>query len=215
MPTFLFQLLTSLTTILINNQAGRLTGEFGKAYVDSLIAGMGAELRVVSMGTLMVFGFIKGLQPIAGFSYGAKKFERVRDAVKTSILWSTGFCLVFGVLAAVFSKSILSAFTSSDEIMVELGGKALCKRPNLHPVRLFNCVFLSLPCPRQRERGLLARCVSAGHLLYPRRPDFARRPRCEWHPLRPTCRRCCVCDYCVIYGAAPEKGTARGRKQLF
>lgn len=33
---------------------------------------MGAVTRLISMGSLMVFGFIKGLQPIAGYSYGAK-----------------------------------------------------------------------------------------------------------------------------------------------
>ena len=38
-------------------------------YGDSVIAGMGAVTRIVSMGSLMVFGFIKGFQPIAGYSY--------------------------------------------------------------------------------------------------------------------------------------------------
>ena len=43
--------------------------------------------RLISMGSLSVFGFIKGFQPIAGYSYGAKKFDRLREAIKTSILW--------------------------------------------------------------------------------------------------------------------------------
>lgn len=56
--------MTSLSISLVNTQA--------RPYGDSVIAGMGAVTRVVSMGSLMVFGFIKGFQPIAGYSYGAK-----------------------------------------------------------------------------------------------------------------------------------------------
>ena len=41
------------------------------------------------------------VQPIAGFSYGAKKFDRLREAIKTAILCSTAFCVIFGVIAAV------------------------------------------------------------------------------------------------------------------
>ena len=124
-PTFIFQLLTSVSIILINNCAGRLAALFGEDYADSVIAGMGLITRVVSMGTLMVFGFIKGMQPIAGFSYGAKKYDRLRETVKTSVIWSTCFCLVFGLTAALFSEGIASAFTKDDAIMVDIGAKAL------------------------------------------------------------------------------------------
>ena len=82
-PTLVFQLLTSLSIALINGAA--------KGYGDSVIAGMGAVTRIISMGSLMVFGFIKGFQPIAGYSYGAKKYGRLHEAIKTSILWSTAF----------------------------------------------------------------------------------------------------------------------------
>lgn len=66
-PTLVFQLLTSLSISLINNASG--------TYGDAAIAGMGVVTRLVSMGSLTVFGFIKGFQPIAGYSYGAKKYE--------------------------------------------------------------------------------------------------------------------------------------------
>ena len=74
-PTLIFQLLTSISISLINNAAGN--------YGDSAIAGMGVVTRLISMGSLTVFGFIKGFQPIAGYSYGAKKFDRLRTAIKT------------------------------------------------------------------------------------------------------------------------------------
>ena len=116
-PTLTFQILTSLSIALINRAAN--------GYGDAVIAGMGAVTRITSMGTLIVFGFLKGFQPIAGFSYGAKKFNRLREAIKISTLWSTIFCVVVGFLVAIFSKQIISQFTTGNEEMVLVGQKSL------------------------------------------------------------------------------------------
>jgi len=116
-PTLTFQLLTSLSIALIN----RAANEYG----DAVIAGMGAVTRVSSMGTLVVFGFLKGFQSIAGFSYGAKKFDRLREAIKTSILWSTVFCVVAGSLMVLFSTQIIAQFTNGNTEMISVGQKSL------------------------------------------------------------------------------------------
>ena len=116
-PTLVFQILTSLSISLVNTQA--------KPYGDSIIAGMGAVTRIVSMGSLMVFGFIKGFQPIAGYSYGAKKFDRLHEAIKTSIIWSTIFCAIYGLILAAFSSGIISQFTRNDLEMIHVGTKSL------------------------------------------------------------------------------------------
>lgn len=116
-PTLLFQILTSLSIGMINNAA--------KEYGGSALAAMGPLTKIMSMGSLIVFGFLKGFQPIAGFSYGAKKFDRLQEAIKTSILWSTLFCLIFGLIAVLFPTQIMSLFTKSDREMVRIGSMAL------------------------------------------------------------------------------------------
>lgn len=116
-PTLVFQLLTSISISLINNAAGD--------YGDTAIAGMGVVTRLISMGSLTVFGFIKGFQPIAGYSYGAKQFERLRSAIKTSILWSTIFCVVAGLLFTLFSTAIVSQFTAGNAEMISIGASSL------------------------------------------------------------------------------------------
>lgn len=118
-PTLVFQLLTSLSIALISGIAKK------NGYGDSVIAGMGDVTRIVSMGSLVVFGFIKGFQPIAGFNYGAKKFERLQEAIKTTIIWSTIFCVIFGLILVLFSKPIISQFTKDDLQLINVGQKAL------------------------------------------------------------------------------------------
>ena len=116
-PVFVFQMLTSVSITLTNNAI--------KPYGDPAIAGMGAVTRLVSMGNLTVFGFIKGFQPIAGFSFGTKKFDRLRSAIKVSVLWSTIFCVIVGALFIIFPSQIIAKFTKDDLQMIEIGAKAL------------------------------------------------------------------------------------------
>ena len=116
-PTLLFQILTSLSIGMMNNAA--------KEYGGSALAAMGPLTKIMSMGSLIVFGFLKGFQPIAGFSYGAKKFDRLHEAIKTSILWSTIFCVVFGLVAAIFPSQIMALFTKDDMEMIQIGSVAL------------------------------------------------------------------------------------------
>lgn len=151
-PTLVFQILTSVSISLINNAAG--------GYGDSAIAGMGVVTRLISMGSLSVFGFIKGFQPIAGYSYGAKKFDRLREAIKTSILWSTAFCVIFGVILALFPTAIVSRFTKGDAEMIRIGAASL--RANGISIILFgfytvySSLFLALG--KGREGFILGAC---------------------------------------------------------
>ena len=116
-PTLLFQVLTSLSIGMVNSGA--------REYGASALAAMGPVTKMMSMGTLVVFGFLKGFQPIAGFSYGAKRFDRLYEAIKISLLWSTAFCVLFGSGAALFATRIMSLFTRDDGEMIEIGAAAL------------------------------------------------------------------------------------------
>lgn len=151
-PTLVFQLLTSLSIGMMNGAATE--------YGGSALAAMGPTTKIMSMGSLIVFGFLKGFQPIAGFSYGAKKFDRLNDAIKTSILWSTAFCVIFGLAAAVFSTEIISLFTKSDVEMIRIGSIAL--RANGLSFMLFGFYtvysFLFLVMGKAKEGCVLGAC---------------------------------------------------------
>ena len=151
-PTLVFQLLTSLSMTMINDGA--------RTYGDSALAAMGPVSKIMSVGSLMVFGFLKGLQPIAGYSYGAKKYDRLKEAVKTSILWATIFCLIFGLATAIFSTAIISLFTKNDPEMIRIGQSAL--RANGLSFVLFGFYtvysFLFLAMGKAKEGCFLGAC---------------------------------------------------------
>lgn len=86
-------------------------------YGEEAIAAMGIVLRIVTLGTNVVFGYMKGLQPLAGFNYGAKNYERVREAIKASIKWIGVFCIVWTLIIYVFAPSILSIFGTDENVL--------------------------------------------------------------------------------------------------
>lgn len=151
-PTLVFQLLTSLSISMTNNAA--------REYGRSALAAMGPLTKIMSMGSLVVFGFLKGFQPIAGFSYGAKRFDRLHEAIRTSILWATSFCVIFGLAAAIFSTQIMALFTKDDIEMVRVGSIAL--RANGISFILFGFYtvysFLFLVMGKAKEGCILGAC---------------------------------------------------------
>lgn len=86
-------------------------------YGEEAIAAMGIVLRIVTLGTNVVAGYMKGLQPIAGFNYGAKDYERVQEAIKSSIKWTTLFCIVWTAIIYLFAPSILSIFGKDKDVI--------------------------------------------------------------------------------------------------
>lgn len=86
-------------------------------YGEEAIAAMGIVLRIVTLGTNVVFGYMKGLQPLAEFNYGAKNYERVREAIKASIKWTNVFCVLWTVIVYIFAPSILSIFGTDENVL--------------------------------------------------------------------------------------------------
>jgi putative MATE family efflux protein len=115
--TLAFQLLTSIATWFTNRQAAL----FGAP----TIAAIGTTMRIFSIGTLLVFGFSKGFQAIAGFNFGAKSIDRVRESVYFAIKITSIFCFGFSVLCAIFSKNIISIFANNNQEVITIGIQAI------------------------------------------------------------------------------------------
>jgi putative MATE family efflux protein len=115
-PAFVRQVSQSVIIVLINNI---LAG-----YGDTSIAAFGLVHRVMIFSLLPLLGIGQGFQPIVGFNYGARQFDRVREAVKVTRRVAFGVALIpfFAVMA--FAPGIASIFTTDAEL-IEIGSRAL------------------------------------------------------------------------------------------
>lgn len=113
---FLLQFLTGFSMSLISKTASN--------YGDEAVAAMGIVLRIVTLGTNVVFGFMKGFQPMAGFNYGAKNYARVREATRISVKWTTIYCVIWTIVVFLFANPIV-ALLSNDAHVISIAERAL------------------------------------------------------------------------------------------
>lgn len=134
-PVLLFQLLASTAMGSINTAA--------KPYGDFAVAAMGAVIRIMTVVTYVVFGFLKGFQPFAGYNYGAKKYKRLKKSIRLCMIWSTVFCIVAAIVLFIFADPIVSLF-GTDVEMAGIAAKALRLNAVLFVTFGFQMVYASL-----------------------------------------------------------------------
>jgi putative MATE family efflux protein len=95
----------AVLTILINNILIRV----GDA-ID--VASYGIISRALMFALFPVIGVNQGFMPIAGYNYGAKKLQRVREAINISITYSGILALIIFTLIMLFAESFVGVFIS-------------------------------------------------------------------------------------------------------
>ncbi|MEA4846290.1 MAG: MATE family efflux transporter [Clostridiaceae bacterium] len=117
LPSFYRQSLASISMIAMNFSAG--------PYGDAAIAAMSIVNRVFNFAVSAMIGFGQGFQPVCGFNYGAKMYDRVLDAFWFCVKISAVALLTMSILLYGFSSQIISAFRKEDLEVIAIGTLAL------------------------------------------------------------------------------------------
>ena len=117
LPSLCRQGLSSVSTAILN----LCTAPFG----DAAIAGISIVTRVMQFCFSVVIGFGQGFQPVCGYNYGARKFDRVKEGFWFVVKVGCAFCLVVSVVAFIFAPQILVFFQGGEPLVVEVGTAAL------------------------------------------------------------------------------------------
>jgi len=107
--TLVRQAMVSITVLLVNNILFSFGGE-------SSITVYAILSRMLMFATFPIFGITQGFLPIAGYNYGAKNWQRVRNTINTSILYASVLATLVFVLIVFFSESIPQIFSDDLEV---------------------------------------------------------------------------------------------------
>ncbi|MGB0838864.1 MAG: MATE family efflux transporter [Chitinophagales bacterium] len=107
----------SLLTVVLNQSLFVYGGELA-------IAIYGIINRVMMFVNFPVMGITQGFLPIAGFNYGAEKWQRVRKTIILSVAWGTGIATGLFILVVLFATPLVQVFTL-DASLLEMGPPAL------------------------------------------------------------------------------------------
>ena len=104
MSPFLYNIAHCFVVIIINNQLKTFGG-------DMAIAAYGVINRLTFVFAMMVMGLNQGMQPIAGYNYGAKRYDRVLKSFYLTCVYATGVMGVVFVLGECFPELMTRMFT--------------------------------------------------------------------------------------------------------
>ena len=149
-PSLGRQGIASVSTILLNNAAG--------LYGDAAIAAMAIVTRFIMFINSSVIGFGQGFQPVCGFSYGAGKYSRVREAFWFSVKVTTAILLMLCIGSLLLSENIVALFRKDDPLVIEIGTFAL--RAQLCTLPLWGFIVMSNMFTQSIGYGLRATILS-------------------------------------------------------
>lgn len=106
---FATQIATSLVQVIANNAL--------KTYGSDLAIGAMTVISSLNIIFMMpIFGINQGCQPIIGFNYGAKKYERAKEAFKYATIAACVICIIGFVSIQCFPTQIISLFNNDPEL---------------------------------------------------------------------------------------------------
>jgi len=107
---FLMNIAGSIIIILINQSLIKYGG-------DLAVGAFGIINRVAFLFVMIVFGLVQGMQPIAGYNFGAKQYDRVNRVLKLTIMLATGVMTIGFVICELFPHAVASAFTRDKDLI--------------------------------------------------------------------------------------------------
>jgi Na+-driven multidrug efflux pump len=117
LPSLLRQGLGSVAVISLNRVAG--------SYSDATIAAISIVQRVTLFAASAMIGFGQGFQPVCGFNYGARRYDRVKKAFSFCVRASTIALLFLALTGALLAPRIIALFRKDDMEVIQIGTLAL------------------------------------------------------------------------------------------
>ncbi|MEM6264650.1 MAG: MATE family efflux transporter [Bacteroidota bacterium] len=102
----------SLLSIVLNN----MLFAYGQ---ETALTVYGMISRTLMFANFPVVGLIQGFLPIAGYNYGAKKYDRVKETIKLSILSGTVISFMIFTSLMLFTRNFLSIYTEDEQLLAE------------------------------------------------------------------------------------------------
>jgi len=108
--SFIRQTAMSFLIILLNRRLGQLGG-------DIAIAVFGVVMRLIMFIFTPIMGIARGLQPVAGFNYGAQRFDKMKKSVIIATIASTIIAVSGSLLLTIFPEAFLGLFSDDPELV--------------------------------------------------------------------------------------------------
>lgn len=160
LPSLCRQGLASIASICLNRQAGAIGGDAAQS-----------AMSIVSKAFMVIFsislGVGQGYQPVCGYNYFAKRYDRVKEAMMFTFMCGTVLMTAMSIVFFIFSSSVISFFIDDKEV-INIGKMALryqcISMPFLSLNVICNMTYQSI---RSKYKATLLSCCRQGIFFIP------------------------------------------------
>jgi len=126
-------LVKDMLTIGLSPFSMQLVGSFVTVFLNKSLAIYGGDLSIAAMGVITsiamlifmpIFGIGQGAQPILGYNYGARNYNRVTKTLKLSLIGATGVMSLGFLIVELFPIALMSLF-STDPELIHIGANGM------------------------------------------------------------------------------------------
>ena len=115
-PSLSRQGLASISMLLLNRFAG--------GYGDAAIASFAVVTKIINISSAAILGFGQGFQPVCGYNYGAKKYDRVKKGFWFSVKTATVLLIIVSIVLYLNAPALIRVFRDDPDV-VRIGAQAL------------------------------------------------------------------------------------------
>ena len=134
--------------ILLNTLAGNIS--------DSVLAGIGVCTKIMMFPFGIILGFGNGFQPVAGFNWGAKRYDRVKESYRFSSKVAFWGGLIMAAFCILFADQLIVLFAGTDEEMRKIGAFAIITQAIALPIHAWVAIVNMYCVGLGNARGALA-----------------------------------------------------------
>ena len=140
--------LAVVSAIMLNKLAGDVS--------DSVLAGIGVCTKIMMFPFSIILGFGNGFQPVAGFNWGAKRYDRVRESYRFCSRVSLIGAAIMAVVLTLGSDWIIVKFAGTDPEMRRIGNICMITQCIALPIHSWVAVVNMLCAGLGNAKGALA-----------------------------------------------------------
>lgn len=160
-PSLCRQGLASIATIFLNNQAGAFGGD---AALDAM--------SIVSKIFMIVFsaslGIGQGYQPVCGYNYFAKRYDRVKEAMMFTLIWGAVLMFLTCTVLFIFAEPIMKAFVSNGGEAIAIGTRVIRYQSLAMPFMSLNVIAnMSFQSTKKKISATILSCCRQGIFFIP------------------------------------------------
>ncbi len=115
---FAMQLASTVQQAILNKSTAAYGG-------DLALSAIGILMSVITLLFMPILGISQGAQPLIGFNYGARRFERVKETFKKAVIAASAISMVGYLIIQIWPAQIVSVFSKGDTELTRLASEAM------------------------------------------------------------------------------------------